>query len=190
MSVVCSCGRRIGDWSGVCYSENRSALGERANQKPIRLALAMGEVVQRAGWFFSHPQRLSSLPARAGHGRGGTASRRAFFVRRAKLTSRRRCPGYDTVCSRCDLVRRVPSRPPEPRPVNPVAAPLAAAGPAGSTCRPSPTPRATGSAPAGVNAVRGAGRPALAAAAGLGGPAGAAHPPLGEGVRQADATPS
>src|SRR5581483_3369263 len=41
------------NWSAVCFSPTRSSLGESG---PItdRLALAMGEVVQRVGRFFLH----------------------------------------------------------------------------------------------------------------------------------------
>src|SRR5581483_8282628 len=44
---------RIANWRGVCLTRGRSALGERAESKAYRLALAMGEVVQRIGGLFS-----------------------------------------------------------------------------------------------------------------------------------------
>ena len=52
----------------------RSALGERARHKAYRLALAMGEVVHRAGWFFF--QALIGLSIHTSHGRGGEENRK------------------------------------------------------------------------------------------------------------------
>ena len=79
------------DWSIVCDGVTRSTPErERTFSRPA----GAGHLER----WYSGPVGLpcatafSNLPARAGHGRGGTASRRAFFARRAKALGTR--PGF------------------------------------------------------------------------------------------------
>src|SRR5262245_32767314 len=71
-------GKKHRDWPVCCFWDRSSALGERARTKNPSGPLAMGEVVQRAGWR-SPSLLFSSLPACANHGSRGRGAG-SFFA--------------------------------------------------------------------------------------------------------------